>query len=260
VDEDLVVRSLAIFDRVLSDGGDMTRAELKEALAAAGIAVTGPQLSHLTLRAEIDDVLTSGPGRGRLHTYMLLDARVGEGLGLQGDEALAELTRRYVRSHGPASERDFAWWSSLPLVQVRRGLQAVGDEVESMTVDDVAYWFDPTAPAGRVGGALMLQTFDEYVVAYRETRKVAYAEQPTRSMNPNSFTQPVVVDGQVVGTWRRKVDGARGAYVEIAAPTLDPGLLAAELARYERFVGAKHATVWVDADPTPSHELSAHPR
>ena len=92
----------------------------------------------------------------------------------------------------------------------------------------------------------MLQTFDEFVVAYTQTRRVAYAEQPTRSTNPNTFAQPLVVDGQVVGTWRRKPDRAGGAFVEVAAPAGSHDLVGSELARYERFLGAPHAVVWID--------------
>ena len=248
VDEELVGRSRSLFERALTGGRDLTRAELKEALAVDGLDLSGPQLGHLTLRAEVDDVLTSGPMRGRLHTYMLVEERVGTRRRLDGDEALAELTRRYFRSHGPASEKDFAWWSSLLLSQVRRGLQIIGGELERVTIDETVYWFDPTSPSHvETAGALMLQTFDELVVAYTQTRRVAYDEQPARSTNPNTFAQPLVVDGQVVGTWRAKQN--RGTpYVEIVASTGIRDLVAPELARYERFRGSPHPAVWVDSD------------
>ena len=34
---------------------------------------------------------------------------------------------RYLRSHGPATERDFAWWSGIPLTEVRAALARVSD-------------------------------------------------------------------------------------------------------------------------------------
>src|SRR5699024_9914485 len=39
-----------------------------------------------------------------------------------GDEhaAITELLRRYLNSHGPATLRDFAWWSKLPLGKIRK--------------------------------------------------------------------------------------------------------------------------------------------
>src|SRR4051812_38405382 len=178
VDETMGSACLTVFTDRLAGGRAMPRAELKDALAAAGVHVLGPQLSHVTLRAELDDVLTSGPVRGRFPTFMLLEERVPRRCELDPEEALGELTLRYFRSHGPATERDLAWWSGLPLARVRRGL-AVAGGLRSVEVDEVTYWFDPaTAEPAAPTGALMIQSFDEYVVAYTRTRKVAYHEQP----------------------------------------------------------------------------------
>lgn len=51
-------------------------------------------------------------------TYMLLDERAPHARRLERDEALAELTRRYYTGHGPATVRDFVWWSGLTVVDV----------------------------------------------------------------------------------------------------------------------------------------------
>jgi hypothetical protein len=236
VDEAMVSACLTVFARVLAGGRALTRAELKDALAVAGVEVMGPQLSHLTLRAELDGLLTSGPVRGRFPTFALLEERVPDARELEPDEALGELTTRYFRSHGPATERDYAWWSGLPLTAVRRGL-TVARGLESVEGDGEEYWFDPaTAAATESAGALMIQSFDEYVVAYSRTRRVAYDEQPTRSTNPNTFLQPLLVDGQVVGSWRRGT-GRDGHLVRVSVPEAYDHLVEAEVARYAAFLG-----------------------
>lgn len=243
VDEGMVSACLRVFGTVLAGGHAMTRAELKDALTAAGVQVLGPQLGHVTLRAELDGLLTSGPVRGRSPTFVLLEERVTRPRELDGDEALAELTRRYFRSHGPAAERDFAWWSGLPLSQVRRGLDAAGTALCCAEVDDVTYWFDPAAAdAVAAPGALLLSTFDEYLVAYRQTREVAYQEQPTRSTNPNTFQQPVLVDGQVVGTWRRGT-GPDTHRVRLSVSESHRALAEAEVERYAAFLGLQRLEV-----------------
>ena len=237
VDEAMVSACLTVITDVLAGGHAMTRAELRQALTIAGVEVLGPQLSHVTLRTELDNVLTSGPARGQLPTFMLLEERVGRGRELDAEEALGELTTRYFRHHGPATERDYAWWSGLPLAQVRRGL-AVAGGLRSIEADDVTYWFDPaTAEAAETSGALMIQSFDEYVVAYTRTRRVAYDEQPSRSTNPNTFLQPLLVDGQVVGSWRRGT-GREAGLVRVSVPDAYDRLVEQEMARNSRFLGA----------------------
>lgn len=47
------------------------------------------------------------------------------------DRALAELARRYLAGHGPASDRDLARWAGVPLRDARHGLrQIAGSLVE----------------------------------------------------------------------------------------------------------------------------------
>ena len=64
---------------------------------------------------------------------------------LEADEALAELTKRYYASHGPATVRDFVWWSGLTVKQAKAGLEMVGRAAASDTVDGVTYWSVPSA-------------------------------------------------------------------------------------------------------------------
>ena len=76
------------------------------------------------MRAELDGVICSGARRGKQFTYALLDERVPP-RELTRDEALAELTRRYFTSRGPAQVQDFAWWSGLTMADARAGLALV---------------------------------------------------------------------------------------------------------------------------------------
>lgn len=54
---------------------------------------------------------------------------------LEGDDALRELTRRYITSHGPATVQDLAWWSGLTVTSAKRGAALLGDEL--VTVQEV---------------------------------------------------------------------------------------------------------------------------
>ncbi len=111
LDDALFARSNAVLAKALAGGNYLTRPELQAALAGAGIVADGGlRASYLMMRAELDMLICSGPRRGKQFTYALLDERAPAASSLPRDEALAELTRRYFTSHGPATLKDFAWW------------------------------------------------------------------------------------------------------------------------------------------------------
>ncbi len=122
---------------------------------------------------------------------------------LEGDEALAVLARRYFTSHGPATERDFAWWTGLTLAEVRRGMRLVAQDFAQETVDGAQYWLSPTpAPEPLPGShALLLPPYDEFTVAYKDRLAIL---DPAFPADPFTILGPVIaVDGRLVGSWKR---------------------------------------------------------
>lgn len=200
LDDELAARSQELMAAALADGEPRTRTELAAALAAGGVEdATGVRLAHIVMYAELDGLICSGPRRGKQHTYTLVSDRVPEGLGLSGDEALAELTRRYFVSHGPATVKDFSWWSGLTITQVRRGLELAGAELATAEdAEGVAWYAAPgAAPDAGATGCHLVPTYDELRVAYRELRLVLREQAPYDDL----FARPVLIDGECVGTW-----------------------------------------------------------
>ena len=60
---------------------------------------------------------------------------------LERDEALAELTKRYFASPGPALLRDYAWWSGLTMSDAKAGIEMAGTHLNHETVEGKSYWF-----------------------------------------------------------------------------------------------------------------------
>ena len=54
---------------------------------------------------------------------------------------------RYMLSHGPATERDFAWWSNTPVTEVRSGLALVKDQLVELEFEGTSYWMSPATAA-----------------------------------------------------------------------------------------------------------------
>ena len=176
LDPDTLARCHEALAAVLGDGEPRTRRELGVALEAAGIDMTGQRLPHTLGDAELAGVIASGPRRGKQHTYRLIDDRVPAAPQRSREADVAELVRRYFTSHGPATLRDFAWWSGLTIADGRAGVAACGDALVGEEAADGTLWIS-AASADLPGydgppAALMLGTFDELTVAHRDLRNV----------------------------------------------------------------------------------------
>ena len=194
-------RAAGLFERALRGDRHLTRAELGSYLARAGIAAHGVRLALLTIHAELEAVVCSGAPRGAHQTYALVAKRAPVATRLSRDEALAELTKRYFRSHGPASIRDFTWWSGLTVADAKRGLGASGARSEA--IGDHTYWaVESTTTSARDARVHLLPIYDEYLVAYRDQHAV-----PRGSAVRGALPQAVIARGQVAGTWKAARNG-----------------------------------------------------
>lgn len=216
LDDATLVRAAGIMVESLAQG-PLTRAELGAALAAAGIAeATGQRLAYMVMWAELEALICSGPQRGKQFTYMVLDDRVPPAPIQTAEESLAELLRRYFRSHGPATEYDFARWSGLTLADTRRGLASVGQELAQVVVNDQTYWLAPDswvatpAAPGPTPMAYLVSIYDEYTIGYKD-RRIIGSDELSRSLSGmgNALQNVILVDGRLAGTWRRVLSGRR---------------------------------------------------
>ena len=227
----LLTRAADHMARALEGGNFLTRQELSGVLAKARIPATGQRLAHIVMQAELEAVICSGPRRGRQFTYALAGERAPHADRFAGDEALQELTLRYFRAHGPATIRDFMWWSSLKAADARRGVDIA--RLKRAELDGLVLWSVPggLGPARTIESVRLLPIYDEYLVAYRDR---AHVTTPLAGFD--IFANYLIVDGRLAGSWRAP-DGA---------VTLQPGsrlaprstaLAAAEVKRYQRFTG-----------------------
>ncbi len=184
----------------LTGGKCLTRTELAAVLERSGIIASGLRLALIVMYCELEAVICSGPIKGRLHTYALLDERVPPAPPLEREAALDELAKRYFASHGPAEVADFAWWSGLRVTQARAAVERA--DVDTGAGDGVK--LPPRRPTTR-----LLPNYDEYVVAYQD--RSAFAPPAEAGVDRMSIlsTHAVVRDGRIVGSWKRTIE--RGA-------------------------------------------------
>lgn len=206
-------RSEAAMSRALRGGCHLTRAELAAVLQQAGMTVGPGHMNLLMIHAELEGVVCSGARKGKQHTYALLEERAAQAKQLDRDAALAELARRYFTGHGPATLKDFIWWSGLGVVDARNGLEAVKAQLTCETVGENVYWFMPSQNRSlrKKQDVFLLPNFDEYTVGYAD-RSVISNESKTDGLVSRGnviFENVVICNGQVIGTWKRDIGKER---------------------------------------------------
>ena len=206
LDAPLLRRCTDIIVEALRGGNQLTRTELAEILAQSGIVASGLRLTCIMMYAELEAVICSGAMRGKQFTYALIDERAPAVPSLSRDEALAELIRRYFRSHGPATIKDFVWWSGLTVADANTGVDMVKSEFQSEIIDSKTYWFSAVAsvtpPVDPI--CYLLPNYDEALASY-EDRTASTASEYLQRWNGegNVLAHHLVFDGRLAGSWQR---------------------------------------------------------
>lgn len=198
-------RGVEAIRRALADEGPLTRSALKERVHAAGVPTQGQALVHLLLRATIVARLVRGPVVGSEQAFVLAEDWLGPQKPVEHEAALAELARRYLASHGPATEADLAKWSGLPLGQVRTGLEVIGSELAQLPDGQLRL---KATPPGVENAPLppprLLGAFDPILHGWASRDFLIPRERDRKVVTVNGIFKPtILVDGQVVGTWAR---------------------------------------------------------
>jgi hypothetical protein len=204
--EKVYTRSNNIIEKALSKAHHLTRPELMDELNKAKIKTDEYRSGHLLIRAELDGLICSGPLKGKLPTYALLSERVKKKNTLTREEALVTLAKTYFASHGPATAQDFHWWSGLRVKDVTEALDLIKPHLNSEQLDDETYWFIASAtPPPKVKPAVhLLPAFDEYLISYKNRSAAMEIEHHSKAFTNNGIFRPlVVVNGKVVGIWKR---------------------------------------------------------
>ena len=243
IDASVLARSRKVFARALGGGRQLSRDALYRKLEAARISTTGQRGVHILSQLAQDGLICFGAREGKQQTFALLDEWAPAAITLERDEALARLAGHYFASHGPATLQDFAWWSGLTTADARAGLEMARTRLACEVIDGQTYWLSSSSssPVSKDAAprAHLLPVYDEYMIAYKDRRAVLDASHAARAGN-GIFRSPIVVDGRIVGTWKR----ALRKETVIITPSLFAPLderaaravaLAAE--RYGRFVG-----------------------
>ncbi len=210
LDEDTLARSNEILTKAL-EKKELTRTALFDILEQNGISTEGQRAPYILQRASYDGLVCQGIMRGRDPIYFSMES-LPKGDELKGDEALEALARRYFISRGPATLQDFVWWSGIPIADAKKGLEIVKSQLSQENINGQTYYFSHLAPAkhNKTITAYLLPGFDEYIVGYKE-RSVIMDKAYMKTLTPTNGMLPptIVIDGKVVGTWKRIINKSK---------------------------------------------------
>jgi hypothetical protein len=205
--DDVFNRSAEIVAGALRGGRQVRRKDLYAVLADHGIdcsaSPSGNRGGHILGYLSMTGLICLGPLDGRQPTFVLLDEWAPSPR--KPGDPMAELATRYFTSHGPATARDFGWWSGLKLSDAREAIGLAGPALAAEELDGETYWQGAGQPAGAVpGGVHLLPAFDEYTVGYSDRTALLQG----RTLPRGDLLNPIMVlDGRAVGLWRRTIGG-----------------------------------------------------
>jgi hypothetical protein len=207
LDEATLTRSADILVNALAGDKQLDRRALLAILEQQGISTAGQRGIHMLSHASLQGLILQGVTYNNNPTFTRMDEALPDTLTLPRDEALAELARRYFTSRGPATFQDFVHWSGLLTRDARAGLAVAKDHLVEDKIDGESYWLSPNTPPTPKPSptAYALPGFDEYILGYKN-RDAMLDPQHAEKICPGRngvFYPTMVIDGRVVGTWKR---------------------------------------------------------
>jgi hypothetical protein len=218
LDDAVLARCRKVLAKALRDGQRLTRSDVYAKLEEAGISTAKQRGVHITGRLAQEGLLCLGPRADKQPTFVLLDQWIPESRTMEREQALAELARRYFHSHGPATVQDFAWWSGLTVKDVQLAIELAAADLAQEIIDGRLYLHsgEEPEPTEVSEDPHLLPSFDEYLVAYKDRSEAVEARFSKQVIGINGlFNASLVIDGRIVGTWKRSIDKA-GLTVELS--------------------------------------------
>jgi hypothetical protein len=225
VSPDAAARGIAVVEHALASQGPRTRAELRAALDSADVPTAGQALVHVIVAAALRGVCVRGPVIEGERAFVHAQDWLGPRPVIDRDVALGQLARRYLVGHGPATERDLAYWSGLPLRDVRSGLRTAGAVAMTDGSDQLVLAATPD-DADDLPAPMLLGMFDPVLHGWQSRAAVLGPHDSTNVVTSNGmFRATALVDGRAVATW--SLAGGTVRLTTLPGESIDPSAAAA---------------------------------
>jgi hypothetical protein len=205
LDEKILQSCLKLLYKQLKDGKARSREEINEFLKLNGIIMHGNALSHILQYSALHGQICFGSKKGNKFTFVLLDKSIPEGQQKTREEALFQLATSYFSSHGPATIKDFIWWSGLTIKDARIALETAKGKLISDKSEANEYWmYDSSVKSSKNIKLHLLPAFDSYLLAYRDRTIFLDDLNTSKVISSNGIFRPIIVyEGKIVGIWKK---------------------------------------------------------
>jgi hypothetical protein len=216
--EDVNEIRAAVLDTL--DGRRLLREELAaEVVQRVGPKARGRLLSGFAFFGGAD--LCQGPPQGSKITLARPDQWIDGWEEVDEQEGLREICRRYLRTYGPATPKDFReWFTSRQFkpADARALFDSIGNELEEVDVEGHAAFVlvgDAEFPEPETSVRL-LPEYDVYVMGFRERDQLVpeEARRQVADHGRGKYEGPagvrfLMINGIAAGLWERKKRGKR---------------------------------------------------
>jgi uncharacterized protein YcaQ len=197
-------RAIAEVERSLAADGPLDRYQLRERVDAIGVRTERQAMVHILFAAALRGLIVRGPMVAGKHAYVLVRDWLGEPKPVERDTALAELARRYLDGHGPASDRDLARWAGLPLRDARAGMKAIVGELDELPArgegDETLVDLRGRPPAAELPPPRLLGPYDPLLLGWTSREDVLGSHQELVTVN-GLFRPFALVRGRAAASW-----------------------------------------------------------
>ncbi len=235
-------KGAGVVEKALMSAGPLTRAQVAELLASAGLPTDAGVALHVLMLASLRGTAVRGPVIGTEQAYVHVRDWLGEPPPQpEQDAALGWLARRYLAGHGPAADRDLAKWAGLTVGAARRGLKHISSELRERPdgLAELASSGSDTAGgrAAELPGPRLLGSYDPVLLGWVSREEILNGHQDIVTVN-GLFRPFALVDGRAAGIWAWRDGGVQlEPFGEL--PPAVAASLAAEARDVARFLGSR---------------------
>ena len=237
ISEDEEFRFQEYIRQALKGKGSLSREAIESIVKDSPFREELPRLKYQMILAEVSGIICSGNLVDGERNYVLADEKIPVQRTLPREDALAELARRYFKSHGPATLEDFVWWTGMNIGDCRRGVEAIKDELIEERWKGLTFYLHQSARTRgfRSGCVHLLPAYDEYLIGYKSRHVALHPDHRHHAHDQKGIFWPVILcGGEVIGNW-----SAAGGKVrtEVFHPdaSLNQEAVEEEIERYQKF-------------------------
>jgi len=126
-------------------------------------------------------------------------------------DAIGILVEKYLKSYGPSTEADIAWWCGIGKRKVRAELEKIESEIEKITIAGLDHEYlilkSDMEKLGKITPlkenlVILLPMLDPYIMGYKDRERYIDNEHYYYAFDRSgNVTTSILLDGKIIGVW-----------------------------------------------------------